>query len=80
MSSGVEFDEDKFSYSKPPVQASAGMPQMTYGRPIPDNAPKMAKWLMRHGIKSTASAQTVLVIVVIINIIVTFIVVNVFIL
>jgi hypothetical protein len=82
MSSGVEFEEDKFSFNKTtPTASTPGVPNMGYGRPqIPSNTPKMAQWLMKHGIKSSHAAQVVLVVIVIINIIISFIVVNMFVL
>ena len=83
MASGVEFEEDKFTFGKPAgntVSAPSGMPNLGYGRPqLPSNTPKMAQWLMKHGIKSSASAQAILIALVIFNIIVTFVVVKFFI-
>ncbi|MES2216207.1 MAG: hypothetical protein V4481_02830 [Patescibacteria group bacterium] len=88
MSSGVQFEEDSFSFNKPAAPSSApttsggfqAPPNLGYGRPqLPSNTPKMAQWLMRHGIKSPNAAQTILVVVVIVNIIITFVVIKFFI-
>jgi hypothetical protein len=81
MSSGVEFDEDKFSYSKPPTAAApSGMSSMKYGTPVPVGTSKMEAWLMRHGIKSTGGAQAILIAIIILNLVVTFVVINFFVL
>jgi hypothetical protein len=82
MSSGVEFDEDKFSYARPtPAQGSpVGVPNAAYTSPVASNTRGMHGWLMRHGVKSAAGAQVVLIAVVILNIVVTFVVIKFFIL
>jgi hypothetical protein len=86
MSSGVEFDEDSFSYSaKPRVPGSVqGSQPNDYGG-VPgyntsnSNPHGMAGFLIRHGLaKSNNSAQIVLVAVVVLNIIITFIVIRYF--
>ncbi len=86
MASGVQFEEDSFSFDKPPSASSKATggfeapPNLGYGRPqLPSNTPKMAQWLMKHGIKSSRAAQAVLIVVVIINIIITFVVIKFFI-
>lgn len=72
MSSGVEFDEDKFSFGSPspapgPVPSFSG-----YGQ-VSGNEPKMVRWLMSKGIvNSPAAAQRLLVIIMIINFIIAF--------
>jgi hypothetical protein len=79
MSSGVEFEEDSFSY-KPKPRLSGGPAGSSPGVPASvGNEPKMVQWLMRHGIaKSGTSAQVILIIVVIINIIITYVVIKYF--
>ena len=77
-SSGVEFDEDKLKYA-PRSSASGGSytPLNRYGSP--NTEPKMVQWLMKKGIvKSPATAQIVLITLVIINIIITFVVIKYF--
>jgi hypothetical protein len=79
--SDVQFDEDNFSFKKPTnTQTSIGGVQtQNYGAPqVPDNTPRMSRWLMNHGVKSSNAAQIVLIVVVIINIIVTIIMVKFF--
>lgn len=87
MSSGVEFDEDKFNYApKPQQSASAGpgafqAPRSSTQIRYPDagKQPSMVRFLMRHGLaKSAQTAQIYLVAIVIINIIITFIVIKFF--
>jgi hypothetical protein len=86
MSSGVEFEEDKFMSGRPSTPSSSAgnsnshLPNLGYGRPIPPpNTPKMSQWLMKHGIKSEHSAQVILIGIIIFNIVVTFIMVKFFI-
>ncbi len=78
MSSGVEFEEDKFmgGHAATPPRPNSG-PNLGYGRPqLPSNTSKMTIWLMKHGIKSERGAQIVLFGVIIFNIIVTFLVIS----
>ena len=85
MASGVEFDEDKFSYSAKP-QVPGSIPGAAYGGyNIPGygnqnaNIHGMAGFLIRHGLAKTYhGAQMVLIGVVIFNVIVTFIVIHYF--
>jgi hypothetical protein len=78
MSTGVEFDEDKISYGAPRQQTYSAPPASggfggQPGAMINHNDPKMVQWLMRKGIvKSPAAAQTLLILVVIINIALTY--------
>ena len=80
MGSGVEFDEDSFSYSKPNPNNSAPSgytptSQMSQYS-SQNNVRGMAGWLMRHGLaKSANGAQYILVAVIIVNIIITFMVI-----
>ncbi len=78
MSEGIEFDEDKFGKpAAPTTSASGGVPNATFGQPNPPaNAPKMAQWLMRKGIRSEHAAQAILIGVVIFNFILTFVIVK----
>ncbi len=81
--SNVQFEEDNFSFKKPPTVAPSTpgfqVQSPNYGHPnVPDNTPKMSRWLMNHGIKSSNAAQIVLIAVVVINIIVTIIMVKFF--
>ena len=83
MASGVEFDEDKFSYTPPkgaqPVGASPSFPAGSSGY---SSAPKgMSGWLIAHGLaKSEKSAQVMMVFLVLVNIVITVLVVKYFIL
>lgn len=78
MASGVEFEEDKFSY-KPPSQVQTGFSSRpAFSAPtgqvnINRNDPKMVQWLMRKGLaNSPASAQAILLVVIIINLAITY--------
>ncbi|MFA6601907.1 MAG: hypothetical protein WCT02_03545 [Candidatus Paceibacterota bacterium] len=89
MSSGVEFEEDSFGsttrrpvaqspYSSPPNFPSQPGGSQMYGGGN-QNVPGLAGWLMRHGVaKSSSSAQTILIGIVVANIIITFIVIKYF--
>lgn len=80
MVTGVEFDEDNFSY-KPAQQKAPGMApapasynNMQYASSRPSG---IAGWLISHGwAKSEKSAQGMLIGVVVINIIITYIVIK----
>jgi len=83
MATGVEFDEDKFNYA-PTRQnkaagtggASAPYGKLQYANSRPSG---MAGWLMSHGwAKSERSAQGMLLIVVVINIVIMYIVIKYF--
>ena len=76
MSSGIEFDEDKFNYSSKPQPNSSGGVNMQGGYPQRD-AGGIVGWLIRKGwAKTEASANIILLVVVVINIIVTVLVVK----
>ena len=73
MSSGVEFDEDKFNFAPPRAPGMAGVP--TYGRPTQmSNVPGMSAWLIKKGIvKTPAAAQMFLIGLVLVNAIITYV-------
>lgn len=81
MVTGVEFDEDKFSYaprpSKPgmaPAPASYNNLQYASSRPS-----GMAGWLMSHGwAKSEKSAQGIMVGIMAVNFIIMYVVIKYF--
>jgi hypothetical protein len=76
MSSGIEFDEDKFNYSSKPQPNRAGgtSTQSTYPQ---REAGGIVGWLIRKGwAKSETSANIILLVVVVINIVVTILVVK----
>jgi len=83
---GVEFDEDKFGYSgaRMPGQntnPTATREQSYYAQhPGPTgNEPKMVQFLLRHGLaKSPNSAQVILIVIVIVNVIITYVVIKYF--
>lgn len=78
MSNGVEFDTDNSSRFVPRSGGISGSSMPGNFAPT-GNEPKMVKWLMKKGIvKSPRIGQAILVAVVIINIIVTFVVINYF--
>lgn len=83
MSEGIEFEEDNFGRPSTGAHIGAygGSPGLSaQGFSIPSNTPKMTAWLMKKGIaKSEKSATGVLLIVVAINIIITFIIFKLFI-
>jgi hypothetical protein len=69
-SSGVEFEEDKFSYGTKPRGANG----VAGGEPS-----KMAQWLMDHGLaKSAKSAQYIMIGVIIACLILTYLVYKMF--
>jgi hypothetical protein len=81
MSSGVEFEEDKFNYtpqrpapggfSAPPSFGGGGAPV------INRNDPKMVQWLMKKGFATTpAAAQGILIIIILINIAITYFIIS----
>lgn len=79
MSSGVEFDEDQLKYA-PRANTTPGG---SFGAPgqfvTPNNEPRMVQWLMKKGIvKSPTAAQVILIGLVVINLIITFVVINYF--
>lgn len=74
MANGVEFDEDKFRYGRPPgfVEKTPGGEYVQTG-----NEPAMTRWLMKHGMaKSPFTAQLILVIVVLLNIAITYFIIR----
>ncbi len=87
MASGVEFDEDGTNFGvKPPSSAGQASnsfsPSNSYTQqryPNTGSQSGMTAFLMRHGLaKSPKKAQTYLVILVIANIIITFVVIKYF--
>jgi len=74
MSSGVEFDEDKFSFGAPSGQAAR------YGRATSSaGVPKMSAWLMKKGIvKSPMAAQIFLIGLILFNVIITYVAIKYF--
>lgn len=69
MSSGVQFDEDKFNYSSKP---QPNVSKMNNGQSSSGGS-GLSGWLIRKGFaKSENSAQVILISVLIINVIVTF--------
>jgi len=73
MSDEVQFDTDTQSNAMHRPSPAAGFGQSSGG------ASGMAGWLMRHGLaKSPASAQVIMVAVVVIDIIATFIIIKYF--
>lgn len=78
MASGIEFDEDKFNYSSKPQPNSAGGVNMQ-GRYPQREAGGIVGWLIRKGwAKSETSANMILLVVVVINIVITIVVVKLF--
>ena len=83
MSSGVEFDEEGSSYARPNVSRNnnVGRPNSNFGAP-PEysptgNEPAMVRWLLKHGyVKSPMVADIVLLVVVALNIIITYFVIT----
>ena len=76
MSSGIEFDEDKFNYSSKPQPGNTGGVTMQ-GRYPQREAGGIVGWLIRKGwAKSETSANAILLVVVVINIVVTVLVVK----
>lgn len=77
MASGVEFDEDNLSFGRPaarPGMAASG--GYSFGQRQEKGIPG---WLIRHHLaKSYASAQLVMVGIIIANIIITFFVIKLF--
>ncbi len=79
MSSEIEFDEDKFGASMP-QQSGANDTSIAANSPrYSSTEPGMVKWLMRNGLaKSVKTANTILLSVVIISLIVVFILISYF--
>ena len=86
MVSGVEFDEDKIDYGGP---RAIRRPSSTAGGPAPAynvaqynaRGSGMAGWLVSHGwAKSETAAQIILIVIVLINIVITYVVVKFFLL
>ena len=74
MSNNVEFDVDKVEYTSRPGMSSSSLMNSS-GK----NEPKMVQWLIRHGIvNSPHTAQAVLIVVVVINLVITYIIVKYF--
>jgi hypothetical protein len=87
MSSGVEFDEDKFSYGVKP-QSSAGKTSGGFSTPNAyapasyandASQPRMVRFMIKHGLAKTPKvAQAYLVALVIIDFIAAFILIKYF--
>jgi hypothetical protein len=76
MASGIEFDEDKFNYSSKPQPNGSGGTSMQ-GRYPQREAGGIVGWLVRKGwAKSETSANIILLVVVVINIVITILVVK----
>jgi hypothetical protein len=80
MSEGVEFEEDKRTYTRQPgapVSFSGGN-NFTEKQYSPNGSePKMVQWLLRHGYaKTPTSANVILLIVVAINIAIAYFVIT----
>lgn len=74
MSENVEFDSDKVEYARPGASAGYSSRNLTG---INASEPKMVQWLMRHGFTdSPGGANRILIVVVIINIIITYLVIS----
>ncbi len=82
MSSGVEFDEDRWGGARPSAGSPAGgfsggsqmggAPVYNYGGYGGGNAKGISGWLQRHGIaKSDKSAQYIMLAIIILNIAIT---------
>ena len=83
MTGSIEFDEDKINYGVPRSVQVGGIGQFrgynNSNLANLANQPMFVRWLMKHGLaKSPATAQVILVVVVVINIIITFIVLKYF--
>ncbi|MEI6304769.1 MAG: hypothetical protein WCP09_01990 [Candidatus Taylorbacteria bacterium] len=82
MSSGVEFDEEGSSYARPNVSRNnnVGRPNSNFDAPQytpTGNEPAMVRWLLRHGyVKTPAAANIVLLVLVGLNVVVTYFVVT----
>jgi len=81
MSSGVEFDEEGSSYARPSApRNTVGRANSDFGAPQytpTGNEPAMVRWLLRHGyVKTPAAANIVLLVLVGLNVVVTYFVVT----
>lgn len=81
MSSGVEFEEDKFTYTpRKPSTGGFSAPSSVGGAGtslINRNDPKMVQWLMRKGFAtSPGAAQGILIAVIIINALITYFIIS----
>ncbi|MEK7610123.1 MAG: hypothetical protein AAB470_03355 [Patescibacteria group bacterium] len=79
MSSNVEFEGDDMKYTmKSPSSGSAGS-GFSGQSSSNDNQPKMVRWLMNNGLaKSPATAQGILIGVIIVNVIITYVLIDYF--
>ncbi|MEK7646677.1 MAG: hypothetical protein AAB381_03230 [Patescibacteria group bacterium] len=78
MASGIEFDEDKFNYSSKPQPNGVGGPAVQSGY-APRGAGGIVGWLISKGwAKNEASANIILLVLVVINIIITILVIRLF--
>jgi hypothetical protein len=80
MVTGVEFDEDKFSYAptrQNKAPGASGAPDRYNKLQYSSRASGLSGWLISHGwAKSEKAAQGILLAIVVINIIITYIVVK----
>jgi len=76
MVQGVEFDEEKSRYARPPsVPGKPAFSEQDYSNI--NNEPKMVRWLMRHGYaKSPTIANVILLIVVVLIVAVSYFIVT----
>ncbi len=84
MSSGVEFDEDTIGRAQRPTvaqQTPSSQGSAGFGMSVNPNDPKMIQWLMRRGFaRSPNAAQGILILVIILNVIITYALISYFIL
>jgi hypothetical protein len=76
MVEGVEFDEEKKTYARPPgapVSFSGGNSFNEHPYSPNGSEPKMIQWLLRHGYaKTPAVGNVILLIVVVLNILIAY--------
>jgi|GEM_PF-1006960 len=77
MSSGVQFDEDKFNYSVKPQPNFAGSNGQQHSSS--SSATGLSGWLIKKGwVKSESAAQVVLFVVMGVNIVITIVIIKFF--
>jgi hypothetical protein len=77
---GIEFDEDKFSYSAP-GKAFSGENAYPNAKNLATYAePKgLGGWLVKHNLaKSASSAQVIMLVIVLLNAVITFVIIKYF--
>lgn len=76
MASGVEFDEDNMTFARPGVRPGMGGGRFNPGQREERGIPG---WLIRHGLaKSYASAQIMMIGIVIVDFIIMFVLIKYF--